>query len=60
MHAEDLVQINTASIIATSVSLSPYNPYLVDFVGHDILAFSIALATMILPLPLLRDLPSST
>lgn len=57
MYAEDLVQINTTSTIATSVPLSPYNPYLVDFVGHDILPFSITLATMILPPPLLRDSP---
>jgi len=41
IFAEDLVQIHIGSLIVTSVSASPCEPCLVDFVGYDFLEFSL-------------------
>lgn len=34
MHTEDVVQNHSGSIIAASVSVSPYEACLVNYVGH--------------------------
>jgi hypothetical protein len=34
IYAEDLMQGHTGTLLATSVSVSPYEPCLVDSLGH--------------------------
>lgn len=48
IYAEYLVQTYVVSTITTLVSVSPYEPYFVDFVGHILLGSSAPLATIIL------------
>lgn len=51
IYAEDLAQTHAGPELATSVSVSPYEPCLVDPVGCILLVSSIHLAPMILLLP---------
>ena len=44
MYAEDLAQTHTGSMSVASVSVSPYEPRLVDSVDHVIMVSSIPLA----------------
>ena len=48
-YAEDPVQTYAGSVIAASVSVSPYKPCLVDSVGHVLLVSVTLLASTILP-----------
>ena len=51
VHTKDLGQTHTGSVTVSSVSVSPYEPCLVDSVGCVLMVSS--LVTRILPLPLL-------
>lgn len=47
---EDLVQTHEAPVLATPVSVSPCEPYLVDLVGHVLpVSFILSLSSMGLP-----------
>lgn len=49
---EDLIQTHAGSVFATSVSLSPHKPCLIDSVCHVLMVSSTPLAYTILPPPL--------
>lgn len=59
IYSEDLWQTCAGSVFGASVSVCPYKLYLVDYVGHVLLAFLTPLAPIILsPLLLCYSLSS--
>lgn len=48
IYAEDLAQTHPESLFVTSVSVIPYEPYLVDSVGHILMVSLIPLTPMTL------------
>lgn len=59
MYAEDAGQTHTVPLIVGLVSISPYEPWLVDSLGHWYVLSLISLALTILPSPFLQNSPSS-
>ena len=47
MHAEDLVQTHKDFVITNSVTVNPYEPCFVDFVGYISLVFFTSLVPII-------------
>lgn len=56
IYAKDLSQTHTGSIIVSSVSMNPYEHWLLDSVAHVLVVPLTALVHIILPLPLPRSL----